>query len=192
MEVKLCSMFSRRSQFEQKQNLLSKLLALQQKKGKKVIDLTESNPTRCHFKYPSSWLKSLSNKENLLYEPDPRGNMDARRAIQKYYSQFNVAVDPKEIILTSSTSEAYHFLFSLLLNPGDHLLVPAPGYPLIDSLSRLNDINVDFFFWSMRGRSGRSILTHWKRGFMQKPGRFSLFIRITRQVRMSIKKIRSG
>ncbi len=138
-------MFSRRSEFNRKENPLWKLLELQQKKGKKVIDLTESNPTRCHFKYPSSWLKSLSKKENLLYEPDPRGSLEARKAIEKYYRQLGVKLDPEEIFLTSSTSEAYHFLFSLLMDPGDHLLIPAPGYPLMESLGQLNDVAIDSF-----------------------------------------------
>jgi alanine-synthesizing transaminase len=151
-------MFSRRSQFERQPNPLSKLLERQRKQGKKVIDLTESNPTRCHFTYPSSWLKSLSKKENLFYEPDPKGSLDAREAIAKYYRQLGVALDPEQIFLTSSSSEAYHFLFSLLLNPGDHLLLPAPGYPLIDPLGRLNDIAVDSFDLEYAGM-------HWKIDF---------------------------
>jgi hypothetical protein len=86
------------------------------------------------------------------------GRLEAREAIVKYYLQLGVALDPEQIILTSSTSEAYHFLFSLLLNPGDHILIPAPGYPLIDSLGRLNDIAIDSFSLDYTG-------TQWKIDF---------------------------
>jgi aspartate/methionine/tyrosine aminotransferase len=51
-----------------------------------------------------------------------------------------VALSPEQIVLTTSTSEAYSFLFRLLADPGDEILVPQPGYPLFDFLAGLDDV----------------------------------------------------
>jgi alanine-synthesizing transaminase len=139
------STFSDRSQFERDSNPLWRLLEQFQNGGKKVLDLTESNPTRCRFCYPKSFAKSLIKKENLTYEPNAKGDLKAREEIVKYYRTIGVKLDPEQIILTSGTSEAYQFLFFLLLNPGDSLWVPAPGYPLMEPLARLNGITIDYF-----------------------------------------------
>jgi aspartate/methionine/tyrosine aminotransferase len=53
-----------------------------------------------------------------------------------------VAVDPGQIVLTTSTSEAYSFLFRLLLGPGGEILALQPGYPLFDFLATLDDVRI--------------------------------------------------
>ena len=52
------------------------------------------------------------------------------------------AVDPEQIFLTTSTSEAYSFLFRLLCDPGDEVLIGQPGYPLFDFLATLDDVRL--------------------------------------------------
>jgi aspartate/methionine/tyrosine aminotransferase len=59
-----------------------------------------------------------------------------------YYTERGIRVDPEQIFLTTSTSEAYSYVFRLLANPGDNILVPRPGYPLFDFLARLNDLEL--------------------------------------------------
>jgi alanine-synthesizing transaminase len=46
------------------------------------------------------------------------------------------------ICLTTSTSEAYSFLFRLLCNPGDEVLVASPSYPLFDYIAKLDDVRL--------------------------------------------------
>ena len=65
----------------------------------------------------------------------------ARRCAQ-YYAGSGVGVDPGQIVLTTSTSEAYSFLFRLLCDPGSEILAPQPGYPLFDFLAGLDDVLV--------------------------------------------------
>ena len=144
-------MFSGRSHFKQMPNPLFMLLMSRQNEGKEVIDLTDSNPTQCRFTYPSSWIKALSKNANLIYEPNPNGNLNARIRVVKYYRELGADVKPGQVFFASGTSEAYHFLFSLLMNPGDHLLVPAPGYPLMESLGILNDIAIDSYHQEFDG-----------------------------------------
>ena len=50
--------------------------------------------------------------------------------------------DPESVILTASTSEAYSYLFRLLCNPGDEVLVGAPSYPLFEYLAEIQDVRL--------------------------------------------------
>jgi alanine-synthesizing transaminase len=118
--------------------------------GAKLYDLTASNPTRCGFTYDaSSILGPLTDPGAMHYEPDPRGLRPAREAVCGYYRDHGAAVDPEQIFLTTGTSEAYSFLFRLLCDPGDEVLIGQPGYPLFDFLARLDDVGLvpyEFFY----------------------------------------------
>ncbi len=138
--------FSKRTEWPLVQNRLAQVLESKKKGGVPLIDLTESNPTRCEFQYLNAeLLKPLSNPKNLVYEPDPHGLMEARCVISAYYAQKNISIDPHQIFLTAGTSEAYSFLFRLLCDPGDQVLVPRPSYPLLEYLSDLNDVKTVFY-----------------------------------------------
>lgn len=135
--------FSHRTDWTAETNAISATIARKKASSRSFVDLTESNPTKCSFKYPDeTLLKALGKKENLIYTPDSKGLLVARKAISQYYAAKNVTVDPEHIILTSSTSEAYSHIFRLLLNPGETVAAPAPGYPLFDYLGGLNDLTL--------------------------------------------------
>jgi alanine-synthesizing transaminase len=109
--------------------------------GAQLFDLTASNPTRCGFTYDAaSILAPLSDPAALYYDPDPRGLRGAREAVCRYYQDHGAPVEPEQIFLTTGTSEAYSFLFRLLCDPGDEVLIGQPGYPLFDFLARLDDV----------------------------------------------------
>src|SRR5581483_9661468 len=110
-----------------------------------VLDLTAANPTRVDLRYDSDTiLGALARPESLDYQPQPKGLLDARTAIAGYYREQHDAYDvnPENIILTTSTSEAYSYLFRLLCNPEDEILVPKPSYPLFDFLADLQDVKL--------------------------------------------------
>ena len=111
-----------------------------QQAGADLLDLTESNPTRCGFNYPKQLLDPLRDPSALSYDPDPKGLLCAREAVASIYQAKGAQIHPAKIVLTASTSEAYGFLFRLLCNPGDQILVPSPSYPLFDYLARLSDV----------------------------------------------------
>ena len=139
-------MFSRRTNWLLYPNRLSELLRERRARGLPVLDLTESNPTRCGFAFDAEEaLAPLHDRRALRYEPDPRGLRVAREAVAEYYMERGVPVDPDQIFLTASTSEAYSFVFRLLANPGDRVLVPQPSYPLFDFLGGLNDVEVSAY-----------------------------------------------
>lgn len=139
-------MFAKRTEWEFQVNSLTSLLERLKQKNVDIIDLTESNPTRCQFSYPQDQiLNSLSLQNNLSYDPQPKGMLSARQAVSRYYEKKGYPIDPERIFLTASTSEAYSYLFRLLADPGDHILIAQPGYPLFQFLADINDLHVDFY-----------------------------------------------
>lgn len=104
--------------------------------GSPIADLTASNPTRCGFDYQENLLSPLADSMALDYDPNPKGNLRAREAVSRYYADHGIAgFDSGNLLLTTSTSEAYSFLLKVLCDPGDQVLVPAPSYPLFDYLA---------------------------------------------------------
>ncbi len=136
-------MFSSRSSWSFAPNRLSRLLQEKRRRGEEILDLTESNPTRADLDYPEQEiLAELSDPQALVYEPTPRGLTTAREAVARYYAERGQRVSPEDILLTASTSEAYSFLFKVLADPGDEVLVPRPTYPLFDYLAALESLDV--------------------------------------------------
>ena len=135
-------MFSSRTDWPLAPNRLTQQIEDRRRRGLPVLDLTESNPTRCGFAADPEVLKSLQDPRSLTYEPDPRGLFRARQAVCEYYAARGVSVGPEQIFLTTSTSEAYTYAFRLLADPGDQVLVPQPSYPLFDFLAGINDLEV--------------------------------------------------
>jgi aspartate/methionine/tyrosine aminotransferase len=106
-----------------------------------VLDLTESNPTHAGIPYAEAEiLAALAKPEVLSYEPAAFGLASARAAVARHLSATSAPVAPEQVVLTASTSEAYAFVFKLLADPGDEILVPRPSYPLLDHLARLESL----------------------------------------------------
>ena len=136
-------MFAKRTEWLRSLNPLMARLKKAQKSGQRILDLTESNPTRCGFAFPSPKIqKALLSPKNIFYEPSPQGLLRARERVALYYKKNGFHVSPAQIFLTASTSEAYAFLFRLLLEPGEAVLVPRPSYPLFQFLAEINDVEI--------------------------------------------------
>jgi alanine-synthesizing transaminase len=134
-------MFAERTNWNLAGNRLSEALAQHRAGGKRLYDLTASNPTECGFDYDSEViLAALRNSAALRYVPNPKGLEGARLAVTEYYFVRGAAIPFEDIVLTTSTSEAYSFVFRLLCNPGDELLIPAPSYPLFGFLADILDV----------------------------------------------------
>jgi len=103
-------------------------------------DLAGSNPTACGIPYPGTLLAGLAEPSGLRYEPDPRGIEAAREAVAADFLRHGAEIDPRRVVLTASSSEAYSFLFKLLCDPGDTVLVPVPSYPLFEHLAAFEGV----------------------------------------------------
>ncbi|MGE0267961.1 MAG: pyridoxal phosphate-dependent aminotransferase [Candidatus Omnitrophota bacterium] len=138
--------FSRRTDWERQTNQISSLFDRLKQEGAKIIDLTLSNPTACGITYPGQEiLSALSCPENLRYAPDSKGLIGARAAVAGLYRLKGFEIDPEDIFLTASTSEAYSYIFRLLADPGDTVLFPSPSYPLFQFLGEINDVQLEFY-----------------------------------------------
>src|SRR5919201_3066303 len=135
-------MFASRTSWKLAPNRLSLALAQLRSSKRKIFDLTASNPTRVGLQYDHQLIAaSLAPPEILEYSPQPKGLLRGREAVVEYYrSRGDETPDPERIILTTSTSEGYSFIFRLLCEPGDEVLVPAPSYPLFEYLASLQDV----------------------------------------------------
>ena len=135
--------FARRTAWDLSPNRYTQALEAHRRAGREVLDLTASNPTTIGLQYrEEELLAALRNPEALIYEPQPKGLLSAREAIAAYYAERGSHISPDDLILTTSTSEAYSFVFRLLCDPGDRVLVPAPSYPLFDFLADLQDVKL--------------------------------------------------
>jgi alanine-synthesizing transaminase len=136
-------MFASRTNWNLKPNRLAEALERHKSSGRRLLDLSASNPTECGFKYDApAIMRSLCAPASLQYHPDPKGLKSARQAVRDYYAEHGEGISVNDLILTASTSEAYSFIFRLLCNPGDELLIPTPGYPLFDFLADVNDVRL--------------------------------------------------
>ena len=134
---------STRTAWDTAESGLSRALRERRDREQPVTDLTVSNPTLCDFSYDeSSIVDALRSPAALVYDPDPRGILAAREAVARYYQSHGAQVPAKDIILTTSTSEAYSFLFRLLCDEGDEVLVASPSYPLFAYIARLDGVRL--------------------------------------------------
>jgi alanine-synthesizing transaminase len=145
-------MLSRRLPPHADLNALSLAIAKRRAAGGAIIDLTESNPTRVGLEYPADLLRALASEAALRYEPHPLGLPAARAAVSKDHLRRGVAVEPEHVVLAASTSEAYTWLFKLLCDPGDSVLVPRPSYPLFEHLTALEGVRMASFDLEYHGR----------------------------------------
>jgi alanine-synthesizing transaminase len=134
---------SQRTAWELTENALTSQLRDRRARGAEVLDLTISNPTACGFTYNAPHLLApLSSPEALTYDPQPFGLPSARVAVSRYYREHNAAVPIDHICLTTSTSEAYSYLFRLLCDAGDEVLIARPSYPLFDFIAQLDSVRL--------------------------------------------------
>ncbi len=136
-------MFSNRTQWNLSNNRLTEELARHRASGRKLFDLSASNPTECGLNYDrQAIMRALCSPAALGYQPDPLGLKTARAEVRDYYAERGEHIALEDLVLTTSTSEAYSFVFRLLCNPGDEVLVPTPSYPLFDFLAEINDVKL--------------------------------------------------
>lgn len=135
-------MFSNRTSWDLEENDFAAKLGSARAAGKALLDLTVSNPTHCGFRYADDLLAPLATPSAADYEPEALGMLPARSAVAAYYRDHGLSIDPARIALTTSTSEAYSFLFRLLCDPGEEVLIARPSYPLFDYIARLDSVTL--------------------------------------------------
>jgi aspartate/methionine/tyrosine aminotransferase len=135
--------FSRRTAWDRSENSLTELLHEVRRSGRELVDLTESNPTRCGIVNTEQLIALFGHPRGTSYTPQALGHPEARAAVAKYLVDRGLPADSDRVVLSASTSEAYAWIFKLLCENGDRVLIPAPSYPLFDYLARLENVEID-------------------------------------------------
>lgn len=138
--------FSSRTAWDLAETELTRAVRERRAAGLPMLDLTVSNPTRCGFEYDEAGiLAPLVKSEAMVYSPDPRGMTVAREAVCRYYRERGAEIGLEQVFLTPSTSEAYSYLFRLLCDPDDEILIAQPSYPLFDFLAQIENVQLTPF-----------------------------------------------
>ncbi len=102
--------------------------------GRKVYDLGIGDPDIAPPRVLIDALVSaLSRPEHHLYPPD-RGTRELIEAIGSWAERCHgAALDPSEILVTIGSKEAIGHLPLAVVDPGETVIVPDPGYPVYNS-----------------------------------------------------------
>lgn len=134
--------FSQRTAWATQENNLTIALEARRRAHRPMIDLTLSNPTKASLNYPQNLLETMSSGDSLQYKPEPLGLLEAREKLVDWYRHRGQHRLAHRTMLTASSSESYSYLFHLLADPGDEILIPAPSYPLFSFLADLANVQL--------------------------------------------------
>jgi aspartate/methionine/tyrosine aminotransferase len=167
------SIFAARTNWTLEENAYTRALRAHRQSGRETLDLTISNPTICGFHYDeTAILGALQSSAALRYDPQPKGLVSSRAAVAEYYKEIGAAIAPERVILTTGTSEAYSFLFRLLCEPGDEVVVAHPSYPLFEFLASIQDVKLRPFHllydhgWQIDFSALKNCIGAWTRAIL--------------------------
>jgi Aspartate/tyrosine/aromatic aminotransferase len=131
--------------------------------GLSFIDMTVSSPVKAGLPIDLDAAVEETRKDFGCWNPDAAGWKSARDAVVEYYHERGGNFTAGQIILTASTSEAYSVLFKTFCDPGDVILTPMPGYPLLDTLAQLEHLECAPYFLKIRRENARRLATDERR-----------------------------
>jgi len=116
-------------------NVVSAAEALQ-RKGRQIIHLNIGDPQAFGFKPPADVIEVVTRatREQFTGYSQSAGLPLAREAVAEYATMLGTKTSPLDVMITSGASEAADLLLTSLLNPGDEVLLPAPGYPIYPAI----------------------------------------------------------
>ncbi len=119
-----------------------------------LIDMTVSSPVRVGLPVELERAVDQARSQFGHWSPDASGWREAHEAVAQYYKERGGAFTPNQVIVTASTSEAYSVLFKTFCDPGDVILTPMPGYPLLDTLAQLEHLECAPYFLKLTREKG--------------------------------------
>ena len=126
------------------------------------IDMTVSSPVRVGLPVELDSAVEEARKQFGHWSPDASGWREAREAVAAYYKERGGVFTPNQVVVTASTSEAYSVLFKTFCDPGDVILTPMPGYPLLDTLAQLEHLECAPYFLKLTREKPQRTLSQLK------------------------------
>ena len=126
--------------------------------GLSYIDMTVSSPVKAGLPVKMDDAVETARGAFGCWNPDAAGWKSAREAVVEYYRERGGNFTAGQIILTASTSEAYSVLFKTFCDPGDVILTPMPGYPLLDTLAQLEHLECAPYFLKLKREKKKGVI----------------------------------
>jgi aspartate/methionine/tyrosine aminotransferase len=116
-------------------NLVSAAEALE-RRGRKVIYLNIGDPQTYGFRPPTHVVEAVVRalRESFTGYAHSAGLPAARAAVAAYATALGAATTSENVLITSGASEAADLVLTALVNDGDEVLLPAPGYPIYPAI----------------------------------------------------------
>ena len=109
-------------------------------RGTKVYHLNIGQPD---IESPAAVLEGLKNfPSNIISYTHSEGTLEYRKALASYYQNRGIEVTEKDFIATLGGSEALLFIFGIIANPGDEIIIPEPFYANYNGFTCENDVNI--------------------------------------------------
>ncbi len=126
----------------------------QERSGRPVTYLNIGDPQAFGFRPPLHIVESVQRalSDSFTGYAHSAGLLEAREAIATYAGQLGAPTQPEEVIVTSGASEAAELVLTALVNSGEDVLLPAPGYPLYSAI--LNKLGADARYYRLHDAQG--------------------------------------
>lgn len=128
-------------------NVVSAAEALE-RQGRHIIHLNIGDPQAFGFKPPAEIIEAVdrATRNNFTGYSHSAGLRAARDVVAEYATSLGAETSPHDVVITSGASEGADLLLTGLLNPGDEVLLPAPGYPIYSAIINRLDARTRYYY----------------------------------------------
>ena len=139
-------------------NVVSAAEALE-RQGRRVIHLNIGDPQAFGFKPPAEIIEAVerATRDDFTGYSHSAGLRSAREVVAEYASALGTETSPADVVITSGASEGADLLLTALLNPGDEILLPGPGYPIYAAIINKLDARARYYYLDQK--------TNWQPSF---------------------------
>src|ERR1044071_5213774 len=130
-----------------------------ERQGRKIIHLNIGDPQAFGFKPPSNIIEAVerATRDDFTGYSHSAGLRSAREVVAEYATALGTETSPANVVITSGASEGADLLLTALLNPGDEVLLPGPGYPIYAAI--INKLGAHTTFYNLDHK------TNWQPSF---------------------------
>lgn len=123
---------SRTANFHYAIRTLVDVAEAQARLGRTIIYLNIGDPQVYGFRPPAHIVEAVTSalRDSFTGYAHSAGLREAREAVAAYASALGALTEPEQVLMTAGASEAADLVLTALLDEGDEVLLPAPGYPI--------------------------------------------------------------